>query len=207
MGHLRFYETFQTGLCGNNTDQNINLDLKEESNRQDIVRDKINTKIENKVYRCKHYSLSFKDSYNIKRHIEQKTCIRRKFKCKYCRKKLDTVTEEIIHVTIMNCLNCLICKTTSKSYGSFIQHRLKHAAEKSTDVKNVISHFMAVVTCNDTQEFILEIYHINVENVISHFLHQTIWFNTEKDMKIKNHTNVYYVSSLFLLGLSSLFIF
>ena len=51
----------------NNTDQNIKMGIKEESKALEIVRHKVNTKIENKVYRCKHCSLSFKDSYNLKR--------------------------------------------------------------------------------------------------------------------------------------------
>ena len=112
----------------NKTDQSTQKE--EESKGVENIRHKVKTKKIYEVHRCKHCRLSFKDSYNLKRHIKQNICVRNQFKCKYCRKKFDTITEEILHVTKMNCLDCLICKTTSKSYGSFIQHRLRHTTKK-----------------------------------------------------------------------------
>ena len=116
------------------TDQCLTIELKKESKEVKSIRHKVSTKKEYKIYtRCKHCSLSLKGSYNLKRHIKQNICIRKKFKCKYCRKKFNTVTEEIMHVTKLNCLDCIICKTTSKS---FIQHRLKHTNVKKYNCKS-----------------------------------------------------------------------
>ena len=118
----------------NNADESTNKPFRKELNEVESITHKINTENKYKIYRCKHCSLCLKDSYNLKRHIEQKICVRNKFNC---RKKFDNITEEIVHVTKFNCLECLICKTTSKSYGSFIQHRLRHTTKHRENRKTL----------------------------------------------------------------------
>ena len=90
-------------------------------------------------------------------------------------KKFDNVADEIKHVSKIICLDCLICQTSSNSYGSFIQQRLKHTTEKIHSFEECNESFY----CSGDFQWQLK-YHFNLENVISHFLHQTIFWHKKR---------------------------
>ena len=107
----------------------LNVEITETNIKAKVVKNikqELKFQKEKKFPICNLCGLRFKENYNMKRHVEQKICQRNQTKCKHCRKKFDTAVEETMHVNKGTCLECPLCKTTSKSYSSFIQHRLRH---------------------------------------------------------------------------------
>ena len=75
---------------------------------------------------CGHF---FAEAYNLRRHVENRSCFD-KFKCDKYRMKFTSETGLKNHMKEVDCLQCNTCKTVSASYGAMIAHRLRHKEKK-----------------------------------------------------------------------------
>ena len=86
-----------------------------------------------KLGKCENCHHSFKDSYNLKRHIERRSCYPR-YKCEKCRKKFSSDADLSIHTDESKCFQCNQCNLVSASYGALIQHKQRHKEIKKAQL-------------------------------------------------------------------------
>ena len=123
----------------------------------------IDLKKEKKVPICNVCSKTFRDNYNLKKHVQQKICQRSQIKCEHCRKQFFKDLEDTSHMNKGTCLECQqkrhageklhTCKVCEKVFylKSKLQgHAKVHVGEKSytctecgklfTSKTNLMSH-------------------------------------------------------------------
>ena len=104
----------------------------------------IDLKKEKKVPSCNVCSKTFRDKYNLKKHVKQKTCQRNQNKCKHCRKQFYTDLEETFQLNKGTCLEChqkrhegekphtcKVCERVFDSKSELKGHAKVHVGEKS----------------------------------------------------------------------------
>ena len=127
-----------------------------------------------KLEKCENCLHSFKDSYNLKRHIERRSCYPR-YKCEKCRKKFSSDADLSMHIGESKCFQCNQCNFVSASYGALIQHKQRHKERKNTIVLNVKNPFTHQVTWRFTWESTQKKNHSLARNATKDFPPQTTW--------------------------------